>query len=457
MLTSIPTLNIPNANSSNVNVVNVATPGPLSSSSGTSSESETLAGSSRSTDESKVILCKVCGDKSSGVHYGVITCEGCKGFFRRSQSSGTSYQCTRGETCVVDRINRNKCQYCRLKKCLELGMSRDSVKFGRLQRKQQQIRNHPASAEVSGQLTTATPMGFEGYTPSGSYGSGCQENVYDEVSPTEAAVAPATYVIRQEPVYNPSAEAASSPQIAQYSVEVQQYITPPYLAINDSVLHAFEKSYARLWGSPQDVPADCVLTEEMVENMDNISCWKRFTTELSSIVTMSCYFAKPIYDLSSIDETKKVSALKNNAFEMCLSVLSLFYDSKVQSLSICGNRIMLRMFTSGSDAAISNFAQSVGDCFGFLQKFDLTLTEVALYTAWILYDGVQEANDFRLNLKYCLVQQFQQKNKEGLVDRLLGFLDTLRAIAITHKKILNNFVQNNPDVDLDKLYKEVFL
>ncbi|POI18599.1 hypothetical protein CIB84_017657, partial [Bambusicola thoracicus] len=75
----------------------------------------------------EAIPCKICGDKSSGIHYGVITCEGCKGFFRRSQQSSLSYACSRQQNCPIDRASRNRCQHCRLQKCLRLGMSRDGL------------------------------------------------------------------------------------------------------------------------------------------------------------------------------------------------------------------------------------------------------------------------------------------------------------------------------------------
>ncbi|XP_043201615.1 probable nuclear hormone receptor HR3 isoform X2 [Amphibalanus amphitrite] len=99
---------------------------------------QTLQQVSHPKTQIEIIPCKVCGDKSSGVHYGIITCEGCKGFFRRSQSGIVNYQCPRQKNCVVDRINRNRCQYCRLQKCLALGMSRDAVKFGRMSKKQRE-------------------------------------------------------------------------------------------------------------------------------------------------------------------------------------------------------------------------------------------------------------------------------------------------------------------------------
>eukprot|EP00062_Callorhinchus_milii_P026731 gi/632989189/ref/XP_007883515.1/ PREDICTED: nuclear receptor ROR-alpha-like [Callorhinchus milii] len=96
----------------------------------------TEPGSGERKAQIEVIPCKICGDKSSGIHYGVITCEGCKGFFRRSQQGGANYTCSRQRNCVIDRSSRNRCQHCRLQKCLSLGMSRDAVKFGRMSKKQ---------------------------------------------------------------------------------------------------------------------------------------------------------------------------------------------------------------------------------------------------------------------------------------------------------------------------------
>ncbi|KAK2907763.1 RAR-related orphan receptor C a [Channa argus] len=103
----------------------------------------------------QVIPCKICGDKSSGIHYGVITCEGCKGFFRRSKQNNAMYSCSRQRNCLIDRTNRNRCQHCRLQKCLRLGMSRDAVKFGRMSKKQRdslyaEVKKHQQSQECGG-------------------------------------------------------------------------------------------------------------------------------------------------------------------------------------------------------------------------------------------------------------------------------------------------------------------
>nr|KAF6507819.1 retinoid X receptor beta [Rousettus aegyptiacus] len=70
-------------------------------------------------------LCAICGDRSSGKHYGVYSCEGCKGFFKRTIRKDLTYSCRDNKDCTVDKRQRNRCQYCRYQKCLATGMKRE--------------------------------------------------------------------------------------------------------------------------------------------------------------------------------------------------------------------------------------------------------------------------------------------------------------------------------------------
>ena len=83
--------------------------------------------------------CTVCGDIASGYHYNALSCEGCKGFFRRTvqrlqnsnekeggeianASNAKFLQCKFSGDCHIDIYMRRKCPACRLKKCKAVGM-----------------------------------------------------------------------------------------------------------------------------------------------------------------------------------------------------------------------------------------------------------------------------------------------------------------------------------------------
>jgi len=78
------------------------------------------------------VPCKVCGDFSSGKHYGIFACDGCAGFFKRSIRRGRDYPCKGRDTqCVIDKTHRNQCRGCRLRRCVEVGMNREAVQHER--------------------------------------------------------------------------------------------------------------------------------------------------------------------------------------------------------------------------------------------------------------------------------------------------------------------------------------
>ncbi|KGL99073.1 Retinoic acid receptor RXR-alpha, partial [Charadrius vociferus] len=54
-------------------------------------------------------ICAICGDRSSGKHYGVYSCEGCKGFFKRTVRKDLTYTCRDNKDYLIDNRQRSAC------------------------------------------------------------------------------------------------------------------------------------------------------------------------------------------------------------------------------------------------------------------------------------------------------------------------------------------------------------
>ncbi|KAM6294244.1 nuclear receptor subfamily 1 group I member 3 [Aegotheles albertisi] len=99
-------------------------------------------------EEEKV--CAVCGDRANGYHFHAMTCEGCKGFFRRSVTKGVPLRCPFARRCPVTKAKRRQCQACRLQKCLDVGMRKDMIMSEEALRRRRALRGQRGRAEPGG-------------------------------------------------------------------------------------------------------------------------------------------------------------------------------------------------------------------------------------------------------------------------------------------------------------------
>ncbi|XP_023660910.1 nuclear receptor subfamily 4immunitygroup A member 1 [Paramormyrops kingsleyae] len=93
--------------------------------------------------------CAVCGDSASCQHYGVRTCEGCKGFFKRTVQKNAKYVCLANKDCPVDKRRRNRCQFCRFQKCLAVGMVKEVVRTDSLKGRRGRLPSKPKNVNDS--------------------------------------------------------------------------------------------------------------------------------------------------------------------------------------------------------------------------------------------------------------------------------------------------------------------
>nr|CAB3253620.1 HNF4 Hepatocyte nuclear factor 4 [Phallusia mammillata] len=114
-------------------------------------------------------FCAICGDRATGKHYGANSCDGCKGFFRRSVRKNHQYQCRFNRNCTVDKDKRNQCRYCRLRKCFRAGMKKEAV-----QNERDRISTKKSPIDDSTSLSVTTLLNADNMSKQTSAGVGAE-------------------------------------------------------------------------------------------------------------------------------------------------------------------------------------------------------------------------------------------------------------------------------------------
>ncbi|XP_013183529.1 probable nuclear hormone receptor HR3 [Amyelois transitella] len=441
----------------------------------------------------EIIPCKVCGDKSSGVHYGVITCEGCKGFFRRSQSTVVNYQCPRNKACVVDRVNRNRCQYCRLQKCLKLGMSRDAVKFGRMSKKQREkvedeVRFHRAQLRAQTDAAPDSVYDAQQQTPSSSDQFHNHYNGYtgynSPISSYGYNAGPAltsniTGIQTQGP--QPQGYDAGADYVDSTTYEPKPtsgFLDPDFIGhgegdISKVLVKSLAEAHANtnpklefiheMFRKPPDVSKLLYFNSMTYEEM-----WLDCADKLTGMIQNIIEFAKLIPGFMKLTQDDQILLLKSGSFELAIVRLSRLIDVNRDQVLYGDVVLPIRECVHARDPRDMQLVVGIFEAAKTIARLKLTETELALYQSLVLLwperHGVRGNHEIQclFNMSMAAIRHEIESNHAPLkgdvtvLDTLLAKIPNFRELSLMHLEALCRFKAAHPNHVFPALYKELF-
>uniref|UniRef100_A0A3B5B612 Nuclear receptor ROR-alpha-like n=1 Tax=Stegastes partitus TaxID=144197 RepID=A0A3B5B612_9TELE len=428
------------------------------------------------TAQIEIIPCKICGDKSSGIHYGVITCEGCKGFFRRSQQSNATYSCPRQKNCLIDRTSRNRCQHCRLQKCLAVGMSRDAVKFGRMSKKQrdslyaevqkhrlqqqqqQQQQQHPGEAESLSPHYTLSSSGLtELPDEAGRYlqqdspeGGSLSSKVcfYLDIQPSPDQSGLDINGIKPEPLcdygssngffpYCSFSNGDASPTVSMAELDhLVQIISKSHL---ETCQYLKEELQQMSW---QSFEQDEV---ETYQSKPREVMWQLCAVKITEAIQYVVEFAKRIDGFMDLCQNDQIVLLKAGSLEVVFVRMCRVFDSQNNTVYFDGKFAGPDVFKALGELVLSAFLNlSIKESLNITKFLHLALQ----------VEKLQQKTQLAL-------QHVLQKNQreDGVLNKLRVKVSTLRSLCSRHTEKLSAFRAVYPDIvrsHFPPLYKELF-
>ncbi|XP_037310740.2 nuclear receptor ROR-alpha B isoform X3 [Pungitius pungitius] len=463
----------------------------------------------------EVIPCKICGDKSSGVHYGVITCEGCKGFFRRSQLPTVSYSCSRQSNCPIDRASRNRCQHCRLQKCLVKGMSRDAVKFGRMSKRQRdslnaEVERHRQQQQQQQQLQgeaqsllsfpskarqdrspqllqpVASAYSFSREAELLSYTA--DGHPYLVCSPGESQMSGMIYRGSGGP--STSRSLARMDHGAHLDIRGFESRQPSHDLAGIHSYNPLEDPYSLYPHSLRNIDELCasivrshretsqyrveelqalrwkLLSREEIQAYQSKSVddmWQHCAIRITDAVQYVVEFAKHIPGFRLLSQNDQIALLKTGSMEVVLVRMCRFFNTENNTVFFDGKFAGVEVFKS---LACGDLITAVFDFAHGMCDLKLTEQQIALFSALVLINTDRPCLEDRGRVQRVqrsvedgLRHILHRDNQESLMHKLYQRMSVLRSLCSLHMEKLHGFSQRYPltaHALFPPLYKELF-
>ncbi|XP_029369587.1 thyroid hormone receptor beta [Echeneis naucrates] len=273
-------------------------------------------------------LCVVCGDKATGYHYRCITCEGCKGFFRRTiqKNLHPTYACKYEGKCVIDKVTRNQCQECRFKKCIAVGMATDLVLDDSKRLAKRKLIEENRERRRREEL---------------------QRTVWDRLEPT------------------------------QEEWDLIRMVTEAHMATNAQGNHWKQKRKFL----PEDIGQASMASAPEGSKVD-IEAFSQFTKIITPAITRVVDFAKKLPMFCELPCEDQIILLKGCCMEIMSLRAAVRYDPESETLTLNGEMAVTRgQLKNGGLGVVSDAIFDLGVS---LSSFNLDDSEVALLQAVIL-------------------------------------------------------------------------
>ncbi|XP_051155461.1 ecdysone receptor isoform X1 [Leptopilina boulardi] len=355
-------------------------------------------------------LCLVCGDRASGYHYNALTCEGCKGFFRRSITKNAVYQCKYGNNCEIDMYMRRKCQECRLKKCLTVGMRPECVvpeyqcAVKRKEKKAQKVgeKDKPNSTTMNGSPGSLTGIGTE-------------------------------HIVKLEPTEGDSLSMSGSSN-AVIPIGSQNGVKP-VSPEQEELIHRlvyFQNEFEQ--PSEEDLKR---ITNAPTDNEDPSDVRYRHITEITILtVQLIVEFAKRLPGFDKLMREDQIALLKACSSEVMMLRMARKYDVQTDSIVFANNQPYTR-----DSYSLAGMGETIEDLLHFgrqMCSMKVNNAEYALLTAIVIFSErpnllegwkVEKIQEIYLEALKAYVDNRHKPKSCMMFAKLLSVLTELRTLG----------------------------